>query len=321
MNSRRIKTYLILLLVALIWGMAGAVIKYTLRGFPPLVFLSYRFFLSVLIGLPLIILFKRQIPHDKHLLGHTLFYGFLSSTLALGLLFWGIELTTAIDATLITAVGPITIAAAGAIFLKEHVTLRERIGIGLAFAGTTVTIMEPLMGSRGHPSLISGNLLVFISVIVTTLTVVYAKILMRKDVAPLFVTNVSFVVGFLTILPLTLFVYSPGQIIEIISHAKLSYHLGVVYMAFLSGILAYFLWHKATKSIEIGEVGLIDYLYPIFGTPLAVFWLKERVSFPFVIGAIIIAIGVIIAEVKIKKSNKKSLGQINYWAFLKKKSD
>jgi len=306
MNQRRIKIYLILLLVALIWGLAGVVIKYTLRGFPPLVFLTYRFFLSAIFGLPLIFLLKKQLPHDSKLFWHSVFYGFLSSTVALALLFWGIELTTAIDATLIAAIGPITIAAAGAIFLKEHVTLRERVGISIAFAGTTLTIVEPLLHNQGHLSFISGNLLVFISVLVTTATVVYAKILMRKNVSPLFVTNISFVVGFLTILPLTLFVYSPEQIIEIVFHAQLSYHLGVLYMAFLSGLLAYFLWHIATRSIEIGEVGLIDYLYPLFGTPLAVFWLKEKITPPFILGAVIIALGVIIAEYKKSRYNKAS---------------
>ncbi|PJA42810.1 EamA family transporter, partial [Candidatus Woesebacteria bacterium CG_4_9_14_3_um_filter_39_10] len=43
MNPHRLKAYILLLIVAVIWGIAGPVIKFTLGGFPPLLFLTYRF--------------------------------------------------------------------------------------------------------------------------------------------------------------------------------------------------------------------------------------------------------------------------------------
>ena len=74
-------------------------------------------------------------------------------------------------------------------------------------------------------------------------------------------------------------------------------------MAVLSGTLAYFLWHRAQKSIEISEVGLFAYLYPIFGVPLSVIWLKESISPTFIIGCIVIALGVVLAEWKKRRYN------------------
>ncbi|MDP3994763.1 MAG: EamA family transporter, partial [bacterium] len=76
------------------------------------------------------------------------------------------------------------------------------------------------------------------------------------------------------------------------------FHLGVLFMALISGNLAYSLWIKGQKTIEIGEAALFNYLYPVFAIPLAILWLKETVTIPFVIGAIIIVIGVFIAEIK-----------------------
>ena len=72
-------------------------------------------------------------------------------------------------------------------------------------------------------------------------------------------------------------------------------------MALLSGNLAYFLWHKAQKTIEIGEAALFGYLGPVFAIPLAVLWLKEELNTTFIFGAIIIAVGVFIAERKRSK--------------------
>jgi drug/metabolite transporter (DMT)-like permease len=75
-------------------------------------------------------------------------------------------------------------------------------------------------------------------------------------------------------------------------------------MAFLSGSLAYYLSTKAQKTIEIGDAAIFSHLYPLFSTPLAVLWLGERITPIFIIGGVIIAIGVFLAEYK--KSKKIS---------------
>jgi drug/metabolite transporter (DMT)-like permease len=72
-------------------------------------------------------------------------------------------------------------------------------------------------------------------------------------------------------------------------------------MALLSGSLAYFLYQKAQKTIEASEATLFSYLSPLFAIPLAVFWLKEEITIFYLLGAVIVAIGVIIAESKRRK--------------------
>ena len=304
MNPHRLQAYFLLLIVSLIWGIAGVVIKFTLGGFPPLIFLTYRFAISTILAVLFFSLTGLHFPRNLKTIALIILYGFLTSTVALGFLFFGTEKTTAIDAILISAMAPITIAAAGVFFLKEHVTLRERIGIGIAFLGTVITVLEPILRNGNGFSGFQGNLLVFASILIGTINAVLAKILMRDEVNPLLLTNVSFIVGFLTILPAALFIYTPTFILAQIKSTPLPFHLGVIYMAVLSGTLAYTLWHKAQKTIEIGEVGLFAYLYPVFGTPLAVVWLKEKITIPFIIGAIIIAVGVVIAEFKKRRYNK-----------------
>jgi len=69
-------------------------------------------------------------------------------------------------------------------------------------------------------------------------------------------------------------------------------------MAILSGSLAYFLYVRAQRSIEVSEATLFNYLQPVFAIPLAIFWLGESLSTSFIFGAGIIALGLIIAEYK-----------------------
>src|SRR3989339_1380557 len=126
----RVKAYLMLLGVALIWGIAGPVIKLTLTGIPPLLFVTYRFFIASIFALPFLIPKLYNIKKNFWLL---LLYGFLNSTATLGLLFLGTDKTTLLDMSLLSLLGPILMILFGYFFLKEHVTAREKIGIVVAF--------------------------------------------------------------------------------------------------------------------------------------------------------------------------------------------
>lgn len=293
MSTNRSKAYAQLLIVTAIWGIAGPVIKYTVGYLPPFIFLLYRFAIAAIIGLFLLIKFgKNHWPAKTSDAVWITLYCFLTSTVALGLLFLGYEQTTALDGSVINALYPIMVSTVGAAFLHEHVTHREKLGMGIATLGTLAIIFEP--GAS-----LSGNLYIVASLLVGVVLAMMAKLLLRHlknfDFA---LTQLSFIVGFLTILPVTLFLYPPSSIYHLVSSIPASAHAGVLYMALISGTLAYALWHRAQKTIETGETAVFTYLYPVFTIPLSLFWLHEKVSFVFILGALTTAAGVVIAELK-----------------------
>lgn len=295
MNNHRTKAYIYLIIVAAIWGFAGPIIKFTLEQIPPILFLSYRFFLASLIAVPVILIQRKYLFNSKYL-PTMLLYGFVTSTIALGFLFAGIERTTALQASFITLINPLLITVAGVYVFKDKVTKKEKIGTTIAFLGALIIVIQPLLNGGGSATFI-GNILVFIYLLANTVSVVLEKLLNRKNIPPYFLTNFSFLIGFITLLPVALIMYK-GQILDTIFSLDLSHQLGVFYMAFISGTLAYTLWVKGQKSIEISEAGLFIYLNPVFATPLAVLWLKEDFSATFLLGTIIVIIGVIISEIK-----------------------
>jgi len=67
-------------------------------------------------------------------------------------------------------------------------------------------------------------------------------------------------------------------------------------MVILSSVVAYFAFELGLKLIEASEATLFAYLQPIFAAPVAVFWLGEKITPPFLLGAGIIAIGVVLTE-------------------------
>ncbi len=301
MNPARLRAYLMLLVVAVIWGIATPIIKYTLEGFSPVIFLTYRFGISTVIAIVIFAVTRDHFSKNWKLLVLILIHAFLNSVVSLGLLFFGMENTTVLETSLITLTMPLIISTAGVYFLHEHITKRERVGMGIAILGTLLTIIEPLINNGHNMIKLSGNILVFGYVISSVVTTIIAKKILKDGANPMTMSNISFILGFIFFLPFAL--KTEGFTVSSLMAVPLSYHLGVIYMAVLSGTLAFYLGNRAQKTIEIGEQSLFSYLYPIFALPLAVFWLGEKVTPTFIVGGIIITIGVVIAEIKKKRYN------------------
>ncbi len=296
-----------LVLVAAIWGAAGPIIKFTLKGIDPLPFLTYRFFLSSMFSLFFFLIKIKRGKKFKKLranFGLALLYSFLAVPLALGTLFLGLDNSTVLDLTLIGVVGPLMVTLGGAIFFHEHITNKEKLGIAIVLLGVVINSFIPLFSNK--PTL-SGNIFLLIYLLSDSSSILIAKKAIRKGVKSANLTNLTFMVGFLSVFPLAILIYGLDRLLLQILLLPLEYHLGVWYMSFLSGTLAYFLYVRATRSIEVSEAVLFFYLQPIFSIPLAIFWLKESLSMSFLLGAIIILIGLIVAETKKRSYNNKAV--------------
>jgi len=300
MKNQRIRAYLYLTLVAAIWGIAGPVIKYTLSDFTPIAFLTYRFFLSSLFFIPFILTKGISIPKKGRSLFILLLISLLGSTINLGLLFYGYNYTTVLDATILSAIAPVFVVVGGALFLKENVNRQERTGIAIIFLGSLMIIFEPVSDiSIFTLNNIFGNFLVIAANLAWVAYVLLSKYELKKKVEPLTIAFSVFLVGFLTLLPLS--IIEAGGTKSFLNNclsAPLPSHAGVLYMALLSGNLAYFLYQKGQKIIEASEATLFAYLSPFFAAPLAVFWLGESISPAFLTGALLIITGLVIAEYK-----------------------
>lgn len=303
MNPARLRAYLYLLVTVIIWAFAGVVIKVTLYELTPFVFLAYRFLLTVIVMTPIFLFRKIHLPKKE--IRNLILISVFGSTLNLGLLFYGIKSTTVVDQAVITAVSPILVILAGAIILKEHVTKKEKIGIFITVVGTFILTIQPILETNGSDySSFLGNVFLVLSNLAWVGYVLLSKKGLREKIDPLFIVYFGFLVGLVTIFPLA--VIESGSIsnmINIVSSASFKAHLGVFYMAVFSGALAYFLFQLGQKTIEVSEATLFVYLQAVFTIPFAVVLLGEKITLTFVIGSLIVVLGVVIAEWKKKRYN------------------
>lgn len=305
--SRRTTAYAYLLLVSLIWGAASPVVKNTLQWFNPWLFLTYRFALSTLIALPCLFFTKAKLPKKTSDQWLILLTGFISAPLSLFLFFEALNKTTALSGSLITASGPLFLVLGGVIFFHDRITKNEKLGISVAILGTLLTVIGPLI-LNGHSDTLGkleGNGLMLLAVATDIIAALMSKEAMKKGISPTLVAQIQFVLGFVIFLPI-LFLRQPPEVAwATIMAAPLAAHAGVLYMAVLSGTVAYTIRNIAVKTIEVSESALYQYLQPVWAAVLAVLWLGETITPSYYIGGAVITIGVIIAEQKRRRRQRQ----------------
>lgn len=293
MSKKRLTAYLLLILTSIIWGIAGPVIKHTLQFIPPFTFLFWRFLLASIIFLPFFLLCARKEKETLKTLLPIVPIGFLGIPFCLSFVFLGFERTSALDGTILLALAPIFIVLAGVFFLKEKVTKIEAAGLAIAIAGSVVMVSQPLLeGGAFAQRNLTGNLLIIISDLIWTVYVVLSKVEFKKH-SPFIITAVSFFTGLVAIFPLALIETKQLFAISNMPSAALP---GLLYMVILSSVLAYFAFESGLRLIEASETTLFAYLQPIFAAPVAILWLGEKITSPFLLGAAIVAIGIFLSE-------------------------
>lgn len=309
MTPKRLTAYLMLLAVAAIWGFAVPVIKVTLQDFPPVLFLTYRFLVTSFILIPLFFILEKPKPFKSPKeLSLVLISGLLGSSINLGLLFWGLNNTTALSASLLSSLAPLMVVITAVFALHEHVTKQEKIGITLAFGGTAAFIASSSIVATNAQTTLFGDLIILIANLALVAYVLITKRLLKDNFSAFYLTTSMFLTGFLTMLPLAIIFHgSPSNLINYTLNQNLLSHAGVWYMAVFSGALAYFLYQEGQKRIEAGEAIIFHYLVPFFTAPLSFIWLKEAVNLPMVISMIVIACGVSIAEFRKKAHPKREV--------------
>jgi drug/metabolite transporter (DMT)-like permease len=296
--NRRHTAYLYLLVVSIIWGAAGPIVKHTLTWFDPWLFLTYRFLISTAIALPFLKITNTKIPSKQHAVWLLMTTSVISAPLTLYLYFDALDKTTALSGSLISAIGPMLMVLGGMLFFKDRVTKNEKLGIGIALLGTILTVLGPLLFNGQSDTLgkLNGNTIMVIAVLTDIIGALLSKEAIKKGISTTLLSQFPFVIGFFLFVPILLFRQSPDDIGFKLLSAPWQAHAGVLYMAILSGTIAYSMRNIAIKTIEVSESAIFNYLQPLWGAILAVLWLKEPITISYIVGGLVIALGVFVGE-------------------------
>lgn len=282
------------LVAQVIWGIAGPLVKIGVTDIPPFSLLFLRCLLASLILFPF---FERQLKKEPAMTWedkkNIFLAGFIGVFVNIGLYFWGQQKTSVIDTWVIISSGTIFLVIYSYFAVRERLAKITYAGIFLAFIGTLVVIGTPILSvGRGG---VFGNILILGSTIAASYSYLVIKDLMKKF-SVVTVTYYSFLVSLPFALPFFLWEFwqKPGWIAGLNSTDWLI----VAYLVLGSSIAAYVLDNFGLKFIPASIASTIGYASAVISIALSIIFLHEKLTPFFAAGAILVALGLFLAEMR-----------------------
>ena len=220
------------------------------------------------------------------------FFGMAVNMLAF---FYGLNLTTPINASVMMVTAPIITLLLSIIFLKEKLRWTNIIGLIIGFSGTVLMIVYGKGDSITAPNPVLGNLFVFINasayacylVIVKKLTQIYHPFTFIKWM---------YLLGVFMVAPFGLTQVFEMPFSEIPTSGYLSIAYVVVFVTFGTYILNIF----AIKILKPTTVAVFIYFQPFLTTLIAIILGTDQIDYIKIIAAILIFTGVYLVSQKPK---------------------
>jgi len=277
----RIQLAIIALIFAnIIWGAAFPIYKWTLEIVPPFIFTFIRFFGGALIVLPFV---YKSLRIQRSDIPKLILVSLIGISVQIPLLFFGLKLSPSINA-------PIIISSV--IFLNEKLKVKVLIGTLVSLLGVLAIILRPFIESGGLTGSVLGNFLLFGA---TVCSVAQALILKRitANNDPLALVFWMFVIGIIPIIPFALY---ETQTFNLLTQINLQAVIGLLYGIVFAAVIAHYLYAFGIKFVKASEVGIFSYVDPLATIVIAIPLLGEIITPTYILGAILVFLGIFIAE-------------------------
>ena len=280
--------------VPLLWGIGFVVTKPGMEQLPPMLINGLRWGLT---GLILV----WWVPLPRNLLKNLLLVSFIGCTVQYSLTFSGLNIIEASSAVLFVQMEvPFGVLIAFFI-LKERPSIKNIIGIAIAFIGLIVL--------SGAPNL-EGKYLGVVLVLLGAFTWAFGQVLVKpisEKINGIVITAwLGIFAGPQLILASHFF---EGNVINNILLADYQAWLIVLYLAILMNGVGYSIWYYVLGIYPVNKVLPVMLLLPVTGVITAILLLGEKITINVLIGGLIIIFGV--GMILINK-NKKTNNKTNY---------
>jgi drug/metabolite transporter (DMT)-like permease len=291
-NNKTLLGLLSGLIAASIWGGMYVVSKVVLDVIPPFTLLTIRLVLGALVlGVAIPLRGKKDFTRagfrSSFLVG-TVGYG-----ISLGFQFVGTKLSTASNGALVTSATPAFVLLFAPFLLHEKPTLTRILALAASTLGV-LAVIDPRMADFSS-SLFLGNL----SLLAAALTWALYSVLVRRVSATVDLLSSSAVMLIAGVPSSLLF-----SLFELKTQAMGEITIGIVggllFLGIISTALAMFLWNYAFAQLPATIASLTFFAQPVVGTLLGWLLLGEKITPLFLLGGVLIGIGLFISTIEEK---------------------
>jgi drug/metabolite transporter (DMT)-like permease len=288
LNNKNLVGLLCGLGAASIWGGMYVVSKVVLEFIPPFSLVSLRLILGAFTLA--LVLFLRGFPKiSRQQLSQVLGVGLVGYGISLSLQFLGTKLSTAANGSLVTSATPAFVLLFAWLLLKEKITSLRLFALLLATLGV-VAVIDP-RSAQLNPELFVGNLLLLGAAVTWALySVLVRKVTQNLEVLPF--SLIAFLGGLPVSLPAGAWELNKLGVGEI----SLGVVGGVLFLGIISTALAMVLWNTAFALVDASLASLTFFAQPVVGTFLGWLFLGEKITPLFLLGGLLIALGLVISS-------------------------
>ncbi|MCX7686556.1 MAG: DMT family transporter [Fimbriimonadales bacterium] len=285
--------FLTLIFLNILWAGANPAAKVMMEHHRPEWVAGFRFIgtaliLGLLLSLPA---FRRVFaPRIPTYLPHVLTMaavGFFGVSSAYICYFWGTQLSTATEATLLVSSSPIFYALLARLALREPFPPQKTLGILLGLAGVWVIVNKGLL-LREFTGATLGNLLVLAGVLIESVNVVVGKSLAMRysGVSLLWIESTAAAIS------LTLIGFLVAGAPNLSWTASDFWAWG--YLTLICTVFAFSVWFYLMERAPVGGMGVSVFAQTPAAGFIGYFLLKESLHWTIWIGAALILLGMLL---------------------------
>jgi drug/metabolite transporter (DMT)-like permease len=277
-------------LLVLCWLLAGGTfvaVKWAGPYTPPWTMVFVRMTVAALCLLPFATAHFKAMA--THLRAH--FVAIISIAVALaftqGFMFTGLGYTTAITASIVFSIWPITAIILAALVLDERFTLRQGAGVILCLGGVLVIVARGVPDRMVDLDINAGDFWILGAVAgMSVYTVLLKK--MRIDLPPLPLLILLLAAAALSSAPFFVWeVFHDARIV-------IDWHdiLAFTYIGIIGGGVMFLLYNTGVVVLGASKASVTFYLQALFTTILAYLFLGEKLHYYHIAGIVLIAAGI-----------------------------
>ena len=285
-SEARWVTDVLLLLMAVIWGVNFSVLKYGTQFVAPLAFNGLRVPIAAATQLGIAGALRLE-KVSRQVAIRLVLLGMLGNGVYQCLFILGIVRSRVVTAALIIAATPAFVAVLGRLLGTETLTRKHWIGIALQIVGCSTVVLGSARGANGEDSLLGGALLLG-----AALSWAIYSVMLRSYTAhahPLHMGGYTMLGGALV----TGIVAVPSLAATSWSTLPAGVWLAVFYSSLAAMVLAYLFWYRGLRVLGPTRVAVYSNLQPLFAALVAYVALHEVPTGTQAVGAAFVVSGLL----------------------------
>lgn len=209
------------------------------------------------------------------------------------LFIWGVDYTTAPNASLAYALTPVFVVILLAVWKRTSPGWRRMSGVALAVLGAAIVLVD--RGAAVSDEQMLGNVMVLAASVSWAAYTVIGRSLIVKY-GPVQTTALSFFAGLILYLPLWALIPVHDPMTVLVSPGWVEHWAQLFYLGVITSGVGYGLWYYALSRMEASRVAVFNNLQPVLTSVLSFFIFGTVPTLMFVIGGAIAIAGVIVTQ-------------------------